>query len=146
MTIKNRAIIIFFFLFLPLFGVNAIMARELAVNDSLKECRTFQPTGSNDLPNGWKIHDFPDSSSSLTHKSECERIGYGFVSDELNGQTNYHSPYMIATIILNILFLVAFISLLVNYLKTRKKIIIIALLFAILMYLFFYLASRFSIG
>lgn len=133
---RNRVIVILFFLLFPLFSVCAIMTLELAVNDELKQCQTFQPTKKVKIPNGWRYYKCTGSNYLIAHKTECESLGYTYIERELKGEIN--STYLAIVIVYNSLFLIVITSLLIYFFKTKKRKYIIVSLFVLLVYLLLY--------
>jgi hypothetical protein len=143
--IKRRAIIIFFFLAYPFFSIHAMLAPEIAVNDNLKQCQFFQPTGKYMLPEGWRYLEYSGSSFDDNDlKNECEKNGYTFLPGEL--RRGKIDPYYLSIIIAyNGIFIIIAIFLLIDLIKTKNKKIIIALLGLTLLYLVIYQISRFTV-
>jgi hypothetical protein len=141
---KLRVIIIFFFLAFPFFSIHAMLRPVIAINDTLKLCQFYQPTGKNKLPDGWRYLEYNGSSfKDEALRSECEKNGYTLLPGELKGKI---SPFYLSMIIIyNGIFIVGAISLSVALLKTKKKKIIIALLGLVLLYLFIHYMSKFIV-
>jgi len=144
MKYKLIAIIIFFFLVFPFLKVYAIPSLELAINDNLKECRTYQPLSNTSLPGGWKYHDYGKQNDKSTHLLECNRIGYTYNPEILKGKIN--SSYLAIVYTAHTLAILLLVAILIAYLKTKKKKILIALPIIIILYLMFFLIFTFNIG
>lgn len=143
MKYSKIAIIIIFFLFIPLFAVNAILALELAINNEQKKCQSFQPTREGVLPDGWEYHNFPKASYISAHKEECEKLGYAYIGGMLPGKSN--PIYLTIIFIYNAVFVASLIVCIAMFVKTKKKKILIALPVIIVLYLFLYLVNSFII-
>jgi hypothetical protein len=63
----------------------AALRPELAVNDELKICKTFEPSGLYDLPAGWRYYKAEGDFMTSQHKSACESMGYTYMDERLGG-------------------------------------------------------------
>ena len=128
MKFKHVSIIIFFFLFFTTNNANAILTLltpELAVNDKLKQCRTFQPTGKNELPDGWRYHSYEQSNYPHTHPETCRKLGYTYSNEELLGVKSAFRRMIDAIFIEAVLFLsfvlLITIALIIVVIKLMRK-------------------------
>ena len=144
MKYKTIAITIFFFLLLPIANIYAVIALGLVVNDELKECRTYQPYANSSLPEGWTYHKHEKSYDEDTHKAECERIGYIYNPEMLEGKVK--PVYLAIKYTFWGLFVMTLVGLLIVYFKTKKKKILIAIPIIIILYLILYSILFFTIG
>ena len=144
MKYKTIAITIFFFLLLPIANIYAVIALELVINDELKECRTYQSYANSSLPENWTYHEFEKSYDEDTHKTECERIGYIYNPEMLEGKIN--PAYLVIKYTFWGLFAITLFCLLIAYFKTKKKKILVAISIIIILYLFLYSVLLFTVG
>jgi len=143
MKYKTIAIIFFFFLIIPFLNVNAVTLPNLYINDSLKECRIYQHTSKTLLPNGWEIHLYKNSYID-NHKTECEKLGYTYNTEILQGIID--PAYLVTRYISIGLTLLLIIIFSLIYLKTKNKKILIAIPIIIILFLMFYAILNFDVS
>jgi hypothetical protein len=144
MKYSTFIILIFFFFGVPFSNLQAIMAPSLAVNENLKECRTYQPLSHYSLPEEWKYLYYDKSNYKSTHKTKCEEIGYTYNPEMLKG--NIDPAYQATFYTFHSIALLLLLIQLALYLKTKKKKILIAIPITIIVYLAIYGIFTFNIG
>ena len=104
-------------------SVFADLRPELAVNDELRICKTYNPSGLYDLPQGWMYYEAQGDFMISQHKSTCESLGYAYSNERLEGvmKPYYQNWSSILNLGVIVLFIIGYLFIFRIYKSKKKK-------------------------
>ncbi len=74
---------------------SAAIAPELMINDDLKACKSYQPSGLYELPSEWKIVQYEEGNvTAWDFEGRCKIIGYTYDRNPLQVMKPYYKNWM----------------------------------------------------